>query len=339
MTQMAHLVLELALALFAILAAAELFTNALEHLGERLRLSDGVTGSLFAAVGTALPETLIPLLALLAGSGDAKVDEEIGIGAILGAPLMLSTLSICLAGLVVLPRRGGAGRARPERSGFVRDLDFFLCAFTLAAAAMWVPPQDRHLRAAVSAALVLVYCAYVALTLRASKRLVEDGHGTAAEKTMHMARVGLPSRLPGILLQMAAGLGLLLLGAKGFIDGVEALSQGLGISVFLLSLLIIPVATELPENVNSILWIRRGKDTLAFGNITGAMVLQGTLLPAIGILLTPWQPRAEVLGGVFATLAAAAWLRVWARRGGLPLWALWFNGALYASYVALTLNP
>jgi len=40
--------------------------------------------------------------------------------------------------------------------------------------------------------------------------------------------------------------------------------------------------------VNSFLWLRRGKDTLAFANITGAMVFQGTLLPALGILLTPW---------------------------------------------------
>ena len=34
----------------------------------------------------------------------------------------------------------------------------------------------------------------------------------------------------------------------------------------------VDIATELPENVNSVLWIRRRKDTLAMGNITGAMV-------------------------------------------------------------------
>ena len=93
-------------------------------------------------------------------------------------------------------------------------------------------------------------------------------------------------------------------------------------SALLLSLIIIPIATELPEKVNSILWARRGKDTLAFGNITGAMVFQGTLLPAIGIMLTPWEPRLEVLTGVLITLAAAAWLRFNARRNGVVLWAL-----------------
>jgi cation:H+ antiporter len=90
--------------------------------------------------------------------------------------------------------------------------------------------------------------------------------------------------------------------------------------------------------VNSILWARRGKDTLAFGNITGAMVFQGTLLPGIGIMLTPWEPRVEVLTGVLITLAAAAWLRFNAKPNGVVLWALLGNGVLYVAYLVLTLG-
>ncbi|HSB96644.1 MAG TPA: hypothetical protein VLC91_09355, partial [Spongiibacteraceae bacterium] len=76
----------------------------------------------------------------------------------------------------------------------------------------------------------------------------------------------------------------------------------------------------------------------AFGNITGAMVFQGTLLPAIGILLTPWQPRIEVLSGVVVTLLAAAWLRANVRGRGIPVWVLLGNGILYAVYLAITLS-
>jgi cation:H+ antiporter len=111
----------------------------------------------------------------------------------------------------------------------------------------------------------------------------------------------------------------------------------MGISPLLLSLLIIPIATELPEKVNSILWIRRRKDTLAFGNITGAMVFQGTLLPAIGIMLTPWAPQREVLAGIIITLIAAAWLRWMSARGQLQVWHLAVNGALYISYLLIVL--
>ena len=178
---MATLILELVLMLVVILVAAELFTNALEHLGERLKISEGVTGSLFAAIGTALPETLVPVLAIFAGTTNAEVNEEIGVGAILGAPLMLSTLSTCLMAMAILRQRGIHGRVVPERSGFVRDLNFFLLAFTLAAVAMYVPHDARYLRAALSFGLVVTYFVYILLTLQASQKLVADGHGTAAD--------------------------------------------------------------------------------------------------------------------------------------------------------------
>ena len=312
---MATLVLQLLLMLLLILAASELFTNALEHLGARLGISEGVTGSLFAAVGTALPETLVPLLALLAGTSSAQVNAEIGTGAILGAPLMLSTLSVFLMMCAVLPRRGLRGRLRPEHGGLLRDLNVFIAAFAVACLAMLVPFEARAIRAALGLALVLLYALYMALTLRASRALVADGHATQAGEKMLLARLGLPVNLATMIVQLVAATGLLVAGAKGFIEGIGGVSRALHVSALLLSLLVIPVATELPEKVNSILWVRRGKDTLAMGNITGAMVFQGTLLPAIGIMTTPWDARREVLGGIVITLVAATWLRLMARPG------------------------
>jgi len=323
--------------LLLILVAAELFTDALEHLGEKLAISEGVTGSLFAAVGTALPETFVPLLAIFAGTSDAHVNQEIGVGAILGAPLMLSTLTMGLLGLTAFGRRGISGRIQPESTGVKRDLNFFLFAFTVAAAAMWVPTELKIVRAVLSVFLICTYVVYVGMTLRASGKLVSGGHGTRARRPMVLARLGLSTTWATILIQLIGATLLLLIGAKEFIVGVNGVAERLGISALLLSLLVVPIATELPEKVNSILWIRKDRDTLAVGNITGAMVFQGTLLPAMGILLTPWQPRIEVLGGAGITLVAAFWLRLNVRKGGLPVAALVVNVALYASYLWLTL--
>jgi cation:H+ antiporter len=327
--------LELLLMLLVILVAAEVFTNALEHLGEKLKISEGVTGSLFAAVGTALPETLVPLLALLAGTSNAATNEEIGVGAILGAPLMLSTLSVSLLAFAVMKARGSKGEFMPERSGLLRDLDFFIAAFAFSMLALFIPHTMPEIRGALGFTLVLTYFIYIMLTLRASSALVEEGHGTEAEDVMFLCRIGLPNNLIVITVQMVLGLVLLVAGAKGFIYGVEQAAHLLGITALLLSLLIIPIATELPEKVNSILWVRKRKDTLAFGNITGAMVFQGTLLPAIGIMLTPWEPRREVLAGVVITLLAAVWLRWMASRGNLRVWHVWVNGVLYLTYLAI----
>lgn len=332
------LALELFFYLILILVAAEVFVNALEHLGERLGISEGVTGSIFAAVGTALPETIVPLLAIFAGTQNQAINEEIGVGAILGAPLMLSTLSLFLMSLAVWKRRGPRGHLSPERSGLKRDLDFFLAAFALATLALFVPHDDAAVRAMLGVVMVLIYFFYVMLTLKASAALVKDGHATEAEEPMFLARFGLPTNWGTILAQLLAGLALLVAGAKGFIHGIEAAAPLLGISALVLSLMIVPIATELPEKVNSILWIRKHKDTLAFGNITGAMVFQGTLLPAIGILLTPWAPHKAVLAGVVITLLAAAWLRAMVQRGQLRVWMLGVNGALYVTYLAIALS-
>lgn len=326
------------LMLIVILIAAEVFTNALEHLGEKLGISEGVTGSLFAAVGTALPETMVPLLALLAGTQNMATNEEIGVGSILGAPLMLATLSISLMAVSVWRRRGTQGHLRPERTGLTRDLNFFIIAFSFAAIAMYVPHTLAVVRYGISASMVMIYFIYVMMTLNASKALVADGHATEAGGDMFLCKLGLPNNMIVIVIQLILGVGLLIAGAKGFIGGVEEAAHLLEISALLLSLLIIPIATELPEKVNSILWIRKGKDTLAFGNITGAMVFQGTLLPAIGIMLTPWEPRKEVVLGIMMTLIAAVWLRYLVAKGGIKVWHLLVNGAMYITYLVLVLG-
>ncbi len=322
--------------LVAILIAAEVFTNSLEHLGQRLRISEGVTGSLFAAVGTAMPETMVPVLAIVAGTDDMAVNHAIGVGAIVGAPLMLATLAFFLMGAAALRARGMHGPIAPEPSGTRRDLDFFLVAFLLAGLGL-LPAADWAygglVRGSLALVLVLLYLYYVVLTLRSSAQLVEEGHGTAADDPMFLCRLGLPDRMLTVVAQLLFGFGLLVGGAKAFIHSVEQLSMMLAISPLILSLLIIPVATELPEKVNSILWIRRRKDTLAVGNLTGAMVFQGTLLPALGLLSTPWQPDPPVVVAMSLTMLATLWLRWHIHHGGLQIRHLSINGLCYLLYL------
>ena len=330
-------ILQLLVMLALIVVAAEVFTNALEHLGERLKISEGVTGSLFAAVGTAMPESIVPLVAIFAGTQDQEMNAAIGIGAILGAPLMLATLAPCLMAISVTRRRRADGMLTPERTGLRRDLHFFLLCFAISLGALYVPPQHGIVRVSIAILLVFIYFTYVLLTLRVSSQLVADGHGTEAHEEMFLCRFGLPDRMPVLALQLLGGFALLVLGAKGFVHGVSNASAEFGLSPLLLSLLVIPIATELPEKVNSILWLRRHKDTLAFGNITGAMVFQGSLLPAIGISLTPWAPNLHILAGVIVTFIAATWLTVLAHTGHIRVWHLYLNGVLYAGYLVLVL--
>src|SRR5688572_30044543 len=131
--------LELGIALVVILAAAELFTNGIEWFGHKLNLAEGAVGSVLAAVGTALPETMIPLVAILfATSGDHGTGHEIGVGAILGAPFMLSTLAMFVTGLGVVgwARRRRTGRVMPVDTKVLgMDIRYFFVAYAIAIAA------------------------------------------------------------------------------------------------------------------------------------------------------------------------------------------------------------
>ncbi len=316
-------------ALCAIVIGAEAFTNALEHFGERLRISEGVTGSVFAAVGTALPEAMVPVVAVLAATGDLATRHEVGVGAIVGAPLMLSTVTLFLMGAFAANRRGWHQAFHPEPTGVHRDLNWFLCAWVLAILAVFVPPEWRLLRVSLALVLLLMYLVYLLLTIRASRSLVDQGHGTIADRPLFLSWVGIPENVVTILLQLTVGFVLIVGGAKGFVYGVGYFAAWLGVSTLALSLLIVPVATELPEKVNSIIWVRRGRDTLAFGNITGALVFQGSLLPALGVLLTPWVPRQEVLWGMGLTIFATGYLKLCLRSQALKPYHLIVNGLCY----------
>src|SRR2546425_8983008 len=116
-----------------ILGGVAVFTNAVGWLGRRLGISDGAIGSILAGIATALPETLIPVIAIF--GGNTRAETDIGIGAILGAPLMLGTLVLpLLAGFLLFLERMGkrSGDFELDYHAVRHDLSFFLVAYGLA---------------------------------------------------------------------------------------------------------------------------------------------------------------------------------------------------------------
>jgi cation:H+ antiporter len=283
-----------------ILAAAEIFTNGVEWLGIRLRLAEGAVGSILAAVGTALPESLIPLIAFLTGRG--LETEQVGIGAIIGAPFMLSTLAFFISGLVVVLD----ARRRPDFPRLVinpgviqRDLLFFFSGYTAGICAVLAPERWQF---AFVAALIGSYCLYIYLTL---KRSAHYGQSTDLRPLFFNSSRRARPKLVLVMLQILCAVALLIGGAELFIRMVTAISVLLGVPSFFLSLIIAPIATELPEKFNSIIWLRRSRDTLAIGNITGAMVFQSAVLPSIGILTHNWHYVPGALAPVLLTYASS----------------------------------
>jgi cation:H+ antiporter len=322
----------LAVSFVIILAGAELFTNGIEWLGDRLGLGQGMVGSVLAAVGTALPETLIPIIAILfTGTPEA---EEIGIGAILGAPFMLSTAAMFVTGTAVLVysrTRKRSSNLNVDRVILSRDLRYFLLIYVVALV-MGVPglPRPEWLKYVVGGLLLLGYVLYVYRTSQDPR----SEHGEALSPLYFGRPVrGAPTRL--IVLQVAASLILIVAGARLFVTQVETLAHTLGISALVLSLVIAPLATELPEKFNSVIWVRQRKDTLAMGNISGAMVFQSSVPVTVGLWFTPWiLDQFSLASGVIA-LGAGLLLQLYLRSGsslsGREMVSL---GAFYAAFIA-----
>src|SRR5438876_6743142 len=144
-----------------ILVGAEVFTNGVEWLGIKLRISEGATGSILAAIGTATPETLIPIVAILfTNTPDA---DEIGVGAILGAPFMLGTLVMLLIGVTAFPLRARRKRntLHVDAPHALRDLSFFLVTYTIALALALIPPELHFLKSNLGWIFIPAYFLYL----------------------------------------------------------------------------------------------------------------------------------------------------------------------------------
>jgi cation:H+ antiporter len=337
-------------ALALILFAAELFVNAIEWLGAKLKLAEGAVGSVLAATGTALPETIIPIVAII---GDAAMhrlgtpeahSQSVGVGAIIGAPFMLGTLAFFIVGATYFIARK-RGRTQPfDVSGDVikSDLTFFILAFSIGCGAgvlhFYWPGMPHWLDIAIAATLVLLYGLYLRKVLSSGGAVShEDLDPLHIIKHVPWGDENDPRRR-WIALQLLVSLGLMFAGAHVFVQHFEGLATALHIPALILALLIVPVATELPEKFNTVLWVNRGKDTLAMGNISGAMVFQSTFPVSLGLLFLRWEfdPRdPAIISAALGVLGAVVVLLGLRKTNEVDPKALLAGGLLWLVFVIL----
>jgi cation:H+ antiporter len=337
------------LSFVVIMVGCEFFTNGVEWMGKRFRLSEGAVGSILAAVGTAMPETLIPLIAILFIGGDAG--QEIGTGAILGAPFMLATLALFVCGLSVLvfAKRRQTKTLHINGKLIRRDLRVFLIAYSLAASLiplygyyMWLTVQRKD-GVCENGDLKCLYFQRVVNRISDSPQergaSVADDVSEAFRKAVYTAEP--PTYL--IITQVLMGLLAIIVGANMFVQQIESIAEAIGLNPLILALIIAPIATELPEKINSFIWIKERKDTYAIGNITGAMVFQSCFPVTIGVLLTDWhidisntvQFLQAVSIGVALLSASVLYWRSSHRE--LHMSGLMLGGVLYILFLVLVL--
>lgn len=317
-----------------------IFTNAVEHLGKKLKLSDGAVGSILAAVGTALPETIVPLVAIIGAhitGSNLETAREIGIGAILGAPFLLGTLAFFVTGaaVIIFTKTGRRTLDMPVNTTVIfRDLHYFALCYTIAIFSSFIP--FTPLKYATAGLLIVLYLVYAIKTMREPCNNSDECEHDLDE--LYLTRfMKIPASLEFtfIILQLLLSLVGLIVLAHVFVGQIEFIAETLKINPLILSLIIVPIATELPEKFNSVIWIRAKKDTLSMGNITGAMVFQSCIPVAVGLTLTPWvlNMDAFVNAAIVYLSVATVYFNIVRNKGILKPSALLAGGVFYLIYL------
>ena len=339
---MVHLLL-LAVCAVVIYLACEWFVNAVEWLGVRLRIGPIAVGTVLAAAGTALPESVVTFVAVLFGSEEHGAD--VGIGAALGGPLVVATISYGVAGWMLLARRRRGGAAVPVDAAAVAVPDLR-------------PPHppghssegsptpdpddldgtDTRRLARDQVWFLVIFAAKVALGLVAFAfkpwlgvlflvayglyfwREVAGGNEQASGDDLEPLRFQRSRSVPStaaVVVQTLVTLVVVFLASQLFVQQLEFAAPALGLSPIVVALLLSPIATELPETMNAIIWVRQGKAELALANISGSMMIQATVPSALGLFFTPWLFDVPLMLAAVATFAAVAYLLALLRTGRL----------------------
>jgi cation:H+ antiporter len=284
-------------AAIVIYLACEYFVNGVEWVGRKLAVSQQATGSILAAFGTALPESVVTFVAVAFGASPAQ--KEIGVGAALGGPLVLSTIAYATVGITLLACRQKLPHIATIREEFRRlsrdqgwFLAIFVCKVVLGLVVFAWKPW-------LGVLFLLAYAAYFRKEM-SGEAGVEEG---TPEPLKLMPRRAVPPTWAAIA-QTVAALVAIFAASHFFVGQLDVLGPQLGLRPQLVALLFSPIATELPETMNAIIWVRQGKHRLALANISGAMMIQATVPTALGLFFTPWLFDESLIVAAGITIAA-----------------------------------
>jgi cation:H+ antiporter len=252
-------------------------------------------------------------------------EKDVGVGAALGGPLALATVGYGVVGLALLARRRPLPRIDTRRLG--RDQAAFLVVFALKVglglvAFAWKPW--------LGLLFFVGYAAYVVVELRATSH---DCDALEVEP-LTLTRTEDPSLLP-VLVQTLGTLAVVWVASHVFVAQLAWTGDELGLSPGVVALLLAPVATELPEVMNALIWVRQGKTQLALANISGSMMVQATVPSGLGILFTDWDFDGPLLMSGLVTAAAIVFLLVTLRTGRLSARRLAGAAGFYALFAVL----
>ncbi len=320
----------LIVAIIVIYYSCELFVNAIEWVGVKFNVSQCAVGTILAAIGTALPESIVTFVAVAFDASNQQ--KEIGVGAALGGPLVLGTIAYAVVGICIIfyrKKRELGTDIDIDSKKLSRDQLWFVAIFIFKVILGLLVFTIKPLMAF---AFLMAYGLYFFKEMRAE--CVDE---CLILEPLKFQQTKAEPKTFWVVIQTIFSLILIFGSSHLFVKSLEIVSNDWGISPIVVSLLLSPIATELPEILNAIIWVRQGKETLALGNISGSMMIQATVPSAFGIFFTPWLFDAHLIWAGVVTLIAVSYLLITLKRDKLTPIRLVYAGLFYLCFAMIFL--
>lgn len=228
------------------------------RLAMRFGITPLVVGLTVVALGTSAPEMMVTLSAAWAGGPAGNVALSNVVGSNIVNVLVILGLCAVIAPLVV------------QRSLLRLELPLLIL---LSGLALWLGRDGLYSRGE-GALLFAILLLYLAVLLRQARQ------GAAPAPTTEISSPAADPVLPS-LLRIAAGLVLLVLGARWLVSAAVEIAELIGLSETVIGLTIVAAGTSLPEVAASVMATVRGERGIAVGNIIGSNIFN--ICAALGL--------------------------------------------------------
>ncbi|MGC9226792.1 sodium:calcium antiporter [Caldivirga sp.] len=265
-------------------AGGLLFTNALEYIGGRSRIGESFVGAVISPIFTSTPELIVFAVALYLYGGESG--QDIGIGTVMGEPFMISTVVFPLIFLFVF-----IGKFLGTRDDVVLEVNKELIIpyllFTALYPTILLPAliSSVIVKWTVALLLILTYIIYVKIMYSFQGLAIEDYEEPylSLVVNIHGYRHALA------FTQVVLALITLIIGSRLMVYAIDEAARLLSIDALSLTIVVVPLATVLPESITAVIWVLKNRDTMAVAALVGEKVLYSTIYPALGLLLTHWR--------------------------------------------------
>jgi cation:H+ antiporter len=233
--------------LLALYYGAKAITESAVHFAKVLGISEFIIGATVVAFGTALPEFSTSLAAMILDGGRPEVAAGNVLGSILANTCLALGAAAALYGIYI------------DRKILETDLSFLLASVI----ALYIVFLDYRITWMEGIFLIGIYLAFIHHEV--SEHRKNDSQGTEDLR-------------PKMVALFAAGVVVLVVGARYMIASIGDIAATLGVSEAVVAVILVAVGTSLPEVSTAIVAAKNGRGDIAMGNIVGANAFNALII-------------------------------------------------------------